>query len=109
MLGDTFSYTDFNTYTVRIDNNTKVKIYRTTMDVAIVYFTDNNNNKIHIPNGMVMHNNVEKYNLPSRDGKYYVARTSSYTLFYNNKVVFHLENPRIQIVKLGVGYEQCKE
>ncbi|RIB30508.1 hypothetical protein C2G38_2238193 [Gigaspora rosea] len=63
MLGDTFSYINGKTYIITLDNNTKMRISSLNADVARVYFVDNNNVQVPVPNGMAMHDDVNNYNL----------------------------------------------
>ncbi|CAG8490273.1 7643_t:CDS:2 [Scutellospora calospora] len=105
MLGGTFSYINGKTYIITIDNNTKMRISSLNTDIARVYFFNNNNVQVPVPNGMVMHDDVNNYNLRHFRGEYHISWIYSYTLFWNGNVVVRLYNQKQQAVDRGVGFE----
>ncbi|CAG8471798.1 1207_t:CDS:2 [Dentiscutata erythropus] len=106
MLGGTFSYIDGKTYIITIDNNTKMRISSLNVEIARVYFVNNNNAQVPVPTGMVMHDDVNNYNLRHFRGEYHISWINSYTLFWHNNVVVRLYNQKQQAVDLGVGFEE---
>ncbi|KAF0454158.1 hypothetical protein F8M41_001667 [Gigaspora margarita] len=106
MLGDTFSYINGKTYIITLDNNTKMRISSLNTDVARVYFVNNNNVQVQVPNGMVMHDDDNNHNIRHFRGEYHISWIHSYTLLWNNNVVVRLYNQKQQAVDRGVGFEE---
>ena len=97
---DTFDFTKTdNKYLYNISSNTLLHINRMNHSVAILYFTDKMNNKINIPDDIV----VYTYDYQDQNKKiiekpikqdYSLCWTDKYTIQYKKKEILCLNNQR---------------
>ncbi|CAG8530076.1 14316_t:CDS:1 [Ambispora leptoticha] len=93
------SYKNEKPNTININKNLRVKIEKMNQDIAKMYFANNHDVPIPIPNGFVcMCTTNDEEIIPSADS-YLITWSSSYALFLNGEEVFKLVHKQQSIVK----------
>ena len=86
-----------------ISSNTNVCIERMTHSVAALYFTDEHNNKINIPDNIVVYtydyqNTQKKVVQDYIDNTYHLCWTDSYTIEFNKTILINIKNQRKWVI-----------
>lgn len=95
-----FAKTD-NVYNYSIAPNINLCIRRHNYGAALLYFTDELNNKRNVPNGIEVyegwddyHVKIDKSLLQSNEDVYPLYWTDDYTIVYNKVVILKMKNQR---------------
>lgn len=103
-----FSYKNNNIGAVKFGNNVNMRIERISPNVAKVYFVDDRENNIQIPNGFVLRDTLSNFNeipqVVNGFGTYFVSWISNYALLLNGVVVFALKNQKQQSMEGVDGF-----
>lgn len=95
-----FNFTEPSSeYIYEISPTIIIHLYRSNNAVAILEFTDENNNKINIPSGLVIYtknyqNGKKIVEKPFADNIYALCWTDDYMIELNNKLLFEIKNKR---------------
>lgn len=98
-MSSTFNFTNASSeYLHKIGSNVILHLYRSNHSVAILEFTDEMNNKIPIPTGLVVytkdHQSNQKVTQPPTNNIYALCWTDDYVIELNHKLVLDIKNSR---------------
>ena len=105
-MTSTFSFTTPDCeYIHKISPSVVLHLYRTNHAVAILYFTDEMNNRINIPRGLVISSkdfqtNKQTIQKPMED-IYALCWTDDYVVEFNDKLVLDIKNKRVWDITLS--------
>jgi hypothetical protein len=90
-----------NICSCKINSNIQLRITNINNGVAIMYFTDENDNKINIPNGLVVTSYDELIPIIQKPfyNDYILYWTDDYVVEFNNNIVIQIKNKRTWNIK----------
>lgn len=99
MDAQTFSFTTaVSVYTYNIDENLVIHIDKINNSVASLYFTNKTNEKINVPNEIVVYEydfqTNKKVPLKPIQQHYVLCWTDNYTIEFENKIILDIKNER---------------
>ena len=80
--------------TYSINSTLFINIEKVTQSISVLYFTDENNTKINIPNGTIMYDYADKHKFILNSIPY----TQSYALCYTDKYELRINGMRMNII-----------
>ncbi len=93
----------------KINSNIVLRLYRNNHSVSILEFTDEMNNKIIIPPGIIVytkdHQNKEKVVDASIGNIYTLSWGDDYQIEFNNKLLLNIKNNRMWVKPLLISGE----
>jgi hypothetical protein len=95
----TFTFTEEDKYVCNINSKTILNIKRISDSIAVLYLTDESNNEINIPNGLIVyeydyHNISKRVVLKPCNNTYPLCWTDNYTIELNKTVLINIKNQR---------------
>ncbi|CAG8649490.1 9187_t:CDS:1, partial [Dentiscutata heterogama] len=103
-----FSYKNDNISVVEFGNNVNIRIERISPNIAKIYFVDDQENSIQIPNNVALKDTLNNFNetpqVVNGFGTYFVSWISNYVLLQNGVAVFALTNQKQQSIEGVDGF-----
>lgn len=95
----TFEFENYNSeYTYNVNYNVNLHIKRINHSIAILYFTDEMNNKMNVPNDILVYtydySNNERVLLNPIKQEYALCWTDNYEIELNKNILINIKNQR---------------
>ena len=104
-FGGSVSYKNQKLNDVKIGKNTTVRVEKLNQDIARIYFVNDKDVSIRVPNGMVLknvtsNNSIIPYGVYNDIESYMITWVSDIVMYWNGKEVFSLINQKQQAIKI---------
>ncbi|RGB23395.1 hypothetical protein C1646_778969 [Rhizophagus diaphanus] len=99
-----FSYRNDRVNVINIEDNVNLRIERENSEVAVIYFVNDQGDRIPIPRGITVRNATENTMVrPSRHGRwlYSISWVPSYEIYRDNVHIISLDNQKQQAIRGG--------
>jgi len=93
-----YNFNEPNGYTREIDSNTKMHIKPINNSISMLYFTNELNQSINIPDGISVVYNNNSHLLPVKNS-YFLNWTDKYDVYLNFRIILSLKPERIWAIE----------
>ncbi|CAB4435767.1 unnamed protein product [Rhizophagus irregularis] len=96
-----FSYNNDHISVIQIEDNINIRVERENVDVAIIYFVNDQGGRIRIPPGITVRNVTNNTIIrPSRHGRWFysISWVSSYAIHRDNEHIISINNQKQQAI-----------
>ncbi|CAB5374816.1 unnamed protein product [Rhizophagus irregularis] len=97
-----FSYKNDLINVIKIRDNVNMRVQRENNQVAVIYFVNDQDNRIRIPQGIIVRDTTDNTNVrPSRFDRqsFPISWVSSYEIYLNGEHIVSLDNQKQQAIK----------
>ncbi|GBC07330.1 hypothetical protein RclHR1_00740013 [Rhizophagus clarus] len=97
-----FSYRNDHINIIRIEENVNLRVERENSEVAIIYFANDQGDRIPIPRGITVRNITDNSIVrPSRHGRWFysISWVPSYEIYRDNVRIVSLDNQKQQVIR----------